>query len=214
VSPDVEHLATQLTSSLGGSAAELPWLWPALLRALAHGEPVTPGDLATVTGRDVAEVRAGLAALSDIEYDKQGRVVGHGITLNPTPHRFEVDGRRLYTWCALDTLIFPAVIDRPARITSPCHATGIPVRVVVTPQRVVSVEPADAVVSILAPHGGSPVRSAFCNHVHFFASPTAATPWLRTHPEVSVLAVREAFTLGQRLTHTLLAHTATGSSSW
>lgn len=212
MSPDVEHLATELTNSLGGSAAELPWLWPALLGALAHGEPLTPDDLATATGRDLTEVRAGLTALSDTEYDKQGRIVGHGITLNPTPHQFQVEGRRLYTWCALDTLIFPAIIDRPAHITSSCHATGIPVRVEITPERVMSVEPADAVVSILTPAGGSPVRSAFCNHVHFFASPTAATPWLRTHPAASVLPVHDAFTLGQQLTHTLLSDTAPGSS--
>jgi alkylmercury lyase len=212
VSPDVEQLATQLSSSLGGSAAELPWLWPALLRALAHGEPLTPDDLATATGRDLTEIRTGLTALSDTEYDKQGRIVGHGITLNPTPHQFEVDGRQLYTWCALDTLIFPAIIDRPAHITSPCHTTGTPVQVEVTPQRVVSVEPASAVVSILTQAGGSPVRSAFCNHVHFFATPTAATPWLRTHPAAAVLAVHDAFTLGQQLTHTLLSDTAPGSS--
>lgn len=129
---DVEHLATQLSGSLGADAATLRWLWPALLRALAAGQPVTPDGLAAATGRDVADVHAGLATLADTEYDGQGRVVGHGITLNPTPHRFEVDGRQLYTWCALDTLIFPAVIDRPAHISSPCHTTGIPVRVEVT----------------------------------------------------------------------------------
>lgn len=209
---DVEHLATQLSGSLSADAATLRWLWPAVLRALAHGEPVTPDELAAATGRDVADVHAGLATLADTEYDEQGRVVGHGITLSPTPHRFEVDGRQLYTWCALDTLIFPAVIDRPAHITSPCHATGIPVRVEVTPQRVVSVAPADAVVSILTPDGHTGARSAFCDHVHFFASPTTATPWLRTHPDASVVAVHDAFTLGQQLTHTLLPDTPPRSS--
>jgi hypothetical protein len=39
----------------------------------------------------------------DTEYDAHGRVVfGSGLTLRPNPHRFEVDGRTLYTWCALD----------------------------------------------------------------------------------------------------------------
>jgi alkylmercury lyase len=209
---DVEDLATQLSGSLGADATTLRWLWPALLRALAAGQPVTPDELAAATGRDVSDVRAGLATLVDTEYDEQGRVVGHGITLNPTPHRFEVDGRQLYTWCALDTLIFPAVIGRPAHISSPCHTSGTPVRVEVTAERVVSVEPADAVVSILTPDNHAAVRSAFCNHVHFFASPTAATPWLRTHPDASVLAVHDAFTLGQQLTHTLLSDTATGST--
>jgi alkylmercury lyase len=184
--------------------AALPWLWPALLRALADGEPVVLDDLAAATGRNVADVRVGLAALADTEYDKQGRVVGHGITLRSTAHSFQVDGRQLYTWCALDTLIFPAVIDRTALISSLCHATRTPVRVEVDPHQVVSVEPADTVVSILTPDGRASVRSAFCNQVHFFASPTAAAPWLREHPDASVLPVREAFGLGRRLTATLL----------
>ena len=205
MSTDVDQLATQLSGSLGGRAAALPWLWPALLRALARGAPATLDELAAATGRDLAEVRAGLCALSDTEYDEQGRIVGHGITLNPTPHSFEVDGHRLYTWCALDTLIFPAVIDQPARVSSPCHATGVPIHLDADPHRVVSVDPAAAVVSILTPDRGTSVRSAFCNQVHFFASAAAAQPWLREHPDASVLPVREAFDLGRRLTSTLLA---------
>ncbi|MCQ4438245.1 organomercurial lyase, partial [Clostridioides difficile] len=46
------------------------------------------------------------------EWDDYGNVVGYGLTLRETPHTFEVDGRRLYTWCAFDTLFFPALIDR------------------------------------------------------------------------------------------------------
>jgi hypothetical protein len=68
------------------------------------------------TGRTGHQVRQALARLPDTEYDETGRIIGYGITLDPTPHRFEVDGRRLYTWCALDTLIFPAVLCRAARV--------------------------------------------------------------------------------------------------
>jgi len=204
VSTNVEHLSTQLTGSIGGTAA-LPWLWPALLRALADGAPVTPEDLAEATSRGLDEVRAGLGALSDTEYDAQGRIVGHGITLNPTPHRFTVAGHTLYTWCALDTLIFPAVIDRPAQVSSSCHTTSAPIYLEVDPHRVVHLDPASVVVSILTPDGASPVRAAFCNQVHFFANPDAAAPWLHEHPEGSVLGVPEAFELGAQLTKTLLA---------
>lgn len=202
---DVDRLATQLSGSLGGRAASLPWLWPGLLRALAHGVPVTLDELAAATGHDRAEVAAGLGALTDTEYDPQGRIVGHGITLKPTPHTFEVDGHRLYAWCALDTLIFPAVIDRAARVSSPCYTTGAPIHLDVDPDRVVNVDPSTTVVSILTPDVASAVRSAFCNQVHFFASAAAAGPWLREHPDACVLPVREAFDLGRRLTAALLA---------
>jgi alkylmercury lyase len=65
-----------------------------------------------------------LADLPDLETDEQGRIVGSGLTLRPTPHRFALDGRQLYTWCALDTLIFPVVLGQGATVESPCHGAG------------------------------------------------------------------------------------------
>ncbi len=120
-----------------------------------------------------------------------------GITLNPTPHRFDVEGIHLYTRCALDTLIFPALIGRTAHVTSPCHGTGETVRLTVSPDRVFDITPAGAVVSIVTPDDLSAVRTSFCNEVHFFASPEAASPWLAVHPGATVLPITDAFTLGQ-----------------
>jgi len=71
-------------------------------------------------------MHAALASLPSIELDTQGRLIGMGITLNPTPHRFDVEGIHLYTWCALDTLIFPALIGRTANVTSPATAQERP----------------------------------------------------------------------------------------
>lgn len=42
------------------------------------------------------------------EFDEEGNFVGFGLTLLPTPHRYEVDGRNFYTWCADDAIFFPA----------------------------------------------------------------------------------------------------------
>ena len=83
------------------------------------------------------------------------------------PPSLEVDGKQLYAWCALDTLMFPALIGRTVHIASPCHGTGKSVRLTVEPDRVVSVEPSTAVVSIVTPDEMASVRSAFCNNVHF-----------------------------------------------
>ncbi len=158
-----------------------------------------------MTGRGVAEVRDGLGGLSDTEYDETGAVLGHGITLRETPHRFTVDGQVLYTWCALDTLIFPTVLDRPAQVLSPTPVSGEPVALSVDPAAgVTALEPATAVVSVLLPDGGSSVRAAFCNRVHFFATPAAAGGWLTKHPGGAVLTVAHAFDLGRRLAHDLI----------
>ncbi|WP_265445083.1 organomercurial lyase MerB [Flexivirga meconopsidis] len=164
---------------------------------LTAGQPVSAEQLAAATGRSVAQIHAALPNLPSIELDAQARVIGMGITLTPTAHRFEVQGTRLYTWCALDTLIFPALIGRTAHVTSSCHATGEPVRLTVSPDHVFDITPADAVVSIVTPDDVSAVRTSFCNEVHFFASPEAAAPWLAEHPGATVLPITDAFALGQ-----------------
>lgn len=205
VTTDIQQFATRLNDSLGstGRPRSQPWLFRPLLQLLATGQPVSINQLADATGGTIDQVREA-AGNPETEYDEGGRIVGSGLSQNPTPHRFEVDGRTLYTWCALDTLIFPAVLGRPAHVTSPCHATGTPVRVTVEPDRVTSVEPATVVVSIVTPDAPASIRAAFCNQVHFFASPDAARDWLQEHPGATVLPVADAYELGQPLTQTLL----------
>lgn len=205
--PQAQQLATQLTAAFndGAAASARPWLWRPLLLLIAQGEPVTIDQLARATGHPAEDVRQALAANPDTEYDEAGRIVGSGLTQRPTPHHFDVDGRRLYTWCALDTLVFPAILSRPARVTSPCHATGTLVHLTVQPDRVTHAEPATAVVSIVTPGSPASIRAAFCDQVHFFATPDAAQPWLHQHPGATVLPVADACQLGQPLTRALLA---------
>jgi alkylmercury lyase len=177
-----------------------PALLVPLLKLLANGEPVAVDELAAATGRTVEEIRKGLAAVPDTEYDADGRIVGQGLTLRATSHRFSVEGRELYTWCALDTLIFPSLLDRTASIESTSPASGEPIRVSVDPSRVISVEPATAVVSLVNPEDMTSVRSSFCNQVYYFTSADDAQPWLEDHRGATLLPVADAYRLGVALT--------------
>ena len=182
-----------------------PGLLIPLLRLLVEGDPVTVEQLAAAAGRTLEEVRRGLDAVPDTEYDDQGRIVGQGLSLVPTPHRFTVAGEELYTWCALDTLIFPALLDRPARVESVSPASGEPIRVTVDPAAgVTSVEPATAMVSLVNPEEITSIRSSFCNQVHYFTSPEDAAEWLVAHPDAEVAPVAEAYRIGAALTTGLL----------
>jgi alkylmercury lyase len=177
----------------------------AMLRRLAEGEPLTLDTLASDTGQPVEAIRAELLRHGDIEYDQAGRIVGNGITLRPTPHRFEIDGRELYTWCALDTLVFPAMLGVCARVESPCRATGQAIHVDVEPDRISSVEPASAVVSIVPRPQSASIRASFCNHVHFFANVDVAQSWLAEHPDASIVPVADAQEQGRELIESLPA---------
>jgi alkylmercury lyase len=121
-------------------------------------------------------------------------LVGFGLSLRPTEHRYTVAGRTLYTWCATDTLLFTVILGQPALAESICPATGQPIRLELRPDTVVSVEPPEAVVT--QRHRGELVgdlRTDVCDHGHFFASPAAAATWSAEHPEGQVLGVPEAF---------------------
>ena len=173
-----------------------------LLRLLAEGRPVPIERVAAVLERPAADVDAAVRGLANVEFDEEGRIVGCGIMLKPTPHRLVVDGRSLFTWCAFDTLLFSPMLGRPATVESRCAATGAPIRIVVTPTGVERVDPTSVVVSILVPEREAAccdVRSSFCNHVHFFRSADAARAWLDEHRDGAVLSVREAFDLGRRV---------------
>jgi alkylmercury lyase len=196
-------LATQIANALVTSPrleATAP-LYVTLLRELAQAKPVSLQALARAAHMSVADVGAILRQSSDVEYDAEGRIVGHGITLRPTPHSFEVDGRQLYTWCALDTLMFPALLQATARVRSRCPQTGDFVSLIVAPEELGEVEPVDAAVSLVVPQAS--IRQSFCCHVHFFTSQRAAVSWSQQRPAVEVVSIQAAFLLGQNVARRL-----------
>jgi alkylmercury lyase len=114
--PASANLSDRLVASVAqaGSARTTPRLYRELLRLLSHGEPVTIAGLAAAAGYPTDQVQRTVAGWNDTEYDAQGRIIGWGLTLRPTRHKFTIEGKQLYTWCAVDTLFMPAVIGRPA----------------------------------------------------------------------------------------------------
>ena len=84
-------------------AADLDALTPVVLSELARGEPVDAVRIAARAGMPAPDV-LGLLRASPAEWDADGRLVGFGLTLRATRHRFQIDGRLLYTWCAPDAL--------------------------------------------------------------------------------------------------------------
>lgn len=180
----------------------------AAIAELAAGEPVDVARVAERAGAPADDVRDFLQS-SPAEFDGDGRLVGFGLTLRPTPHRVELDGRTLYTWCAPDTLELPALLGRPVQVESRCFATGEPVRVEVDPDGVRSVDPEDAVVSMVLPDVCmSDFRQKLCDQQHFFSCAAAAAGWRAEHPQAIVVPVRSGFALTRLLTDRLFGRVA------
>lgn len=167
---------------------------PDLIRLLAEGDPIDLAELADTPGHSAGDIERLVRAQPGTEWDDQSRLVGFGLTTQPTDHRFVVGGRTLYTWCSTDTLLFTVIIGSESVAESTCPATGARIRLELAPEGAASVTPAETVVSqryndeLVAN-----LRSDVCDHGHFFASAAAAADWLAAFPDGRVLSVADAF---------------------
>jgi len=201
---DLQELAARITAPMRITAGRaFLEIVPPTVDLLARGKPASPEQIAAASAKSPEEVQTALDRFPSTEWDEQGRVVGLGLTLRLTPHRLDLEGRTMFAWCALDTLLFPIVLGRPASIESPCRGTGEPVHIEVTPAGIEAVDPPSAVVSIVAARDLTNFRRVSCNNAHFFSSPEAASRWLEKHPEATILSVEDTFRLGRLIAEDL-----------
>jgi len=164
---------------------------PVSAEKIASSLQISPDEAATI----LKELHARGA-----EFDEEDNFVGMGLTLIPTPHRYETNGRTFYTWCADDAIFFPAMFGHTALIESPDPVSGENVRLTVTPKGVESVEPVTAVVSRRFVGGTfENVRGTVCHYGHLFVSPETASEYAARHSGagLEVSTVDEAFRIGQ-----------------
>jgi alkylmercury lyase len=157
-------------------------------------------------------VRAALARWPNVHRDGRGAVVAFaGLSLRPTEHRLVLGGRELFTWCAWDTLLMPALLEQPAEVRSTCPLTAEAVRLRFDADGITAAEPAKLWVSFppLADVSTADIVESFCCHVHFIAGRDTAQRWLSEHPGGHVLALLDAYQLGQRATTCLRTPAAT-----
>ena len=194
---ELQRLARRLAEGLRGDHDAF---CRALVQLLAEGHPVAPERLSSALQMTVEQVAEVLAGLADLEVDSSGNVVGWGLTLIPTPHRFRVNGQQFYTWCALDALSYPALLQLPASVESSCPVSGNPVTLSVTPTGIHDLTPPMAVVSVVIPEQGRICdrgRGSFCTQSLFFRSRRDALRWQASSPTARLLSVEEAYQVGR-----------------
>jgi alkylmercury lyase len=170
-----------------------------ILQQVSRGKPLPKVTLATSLEISQDELDQRLTGLPDTEFDRKGHIVGWGVTLVPTRHRFQIDGKSLYTWCAFDTVLFPPTLGETAQVHSTCPVTGQPIAFVATPEGVVKeLTPASAIMSLIVPaERRDCARSTFCEQSLFFHSEQAADSFLAAHPEALILSIAEAARVGK-----------------
>jgi alkylmercury lyase len=195
---NLETIARQL-------AAQLDCMQDVVCRQILHtiadsGQPVAPTRLATILQLSQEELHLHLAHVPDTEFDRYGNIVGWGVTLVSTAHHFQIGGKPLYTWCAFDTVLFPALLQVEAQVQSVCAATGSPITFVATAEGIQELSPATSVLSLIVPiERCDCVRGTFCQQSLFFQSEQVAATFLALHPEALVFSIEEAACVGHTM---------------
>ncbi len=188
----VERLSEQLQS-------EQEELCLPILHQVTRGKPLKKAALAASLQVSQEDLEQRLLHLPDTEFDQHGNILGWGVTMIPTRHRFQMDGKSLFTWCAFDTVLFPPTLRESARVQSTCPVTDQSITFVATPEgTVLELTPTSAVLSLIIPAERSEcVRATFCEQSLFFESEQVASIWLSAHPDALILSVEEAALVGR-----------------
>ncbi len=177
-----------------------------LLQLLSEGRPVTVASFARAARVPKTDVRQffEMHRKRGGQFDEQGNLVGAALTLVPTRHQFVIDGRTLYTWCAIDAMFIPGLIGKTADVISQCPTTGASIQLRITPHGIERYNPEQTVLSITIPGvscktGADKDRtgpqSDTCSQIHFFSSRHAAEIWRGDRPGIAILTVEEAWNL-------------------
>ena len=197
------------------SEAAIPGLSPeeqragiVLLRELARGEPVGVPEFAKALGVPVNKAQALVkdSELRRLIYaGEDARIVGvWGPSTTPTHHRFTINKRTLWAWCAGDTLFLPEALGETAAVESRDPESGEVIRLTISPARVEAVEPKNVIVSFLQLDtvdftSATGIIATACHHIFFFASQASGERWVAKHPGKVLLSLDEAFALARRL---------------
>lgn len=207
--PTLQEVAARLEEVLPPYSAATQPVAAQLYRLLAEGQPVSHQRVTTSLALPSVSVDDALQQFgSRITHDNAGQIVAFGgLSLQPTVHRFTVNGRTLYTWCAWDTLFIPAILKQTAQVESSCPVTETPIRLLVTPETVTHYDPAGTVLSFVIPESAAcheDVVGNFCCYVRFLCSATAGAAWIAQYDGSFLLSVEEAYELGRQRVATWL----------
>jgi len=157
--------------------------------------PISMKDFAKLLGREEDEVIK--LAQTKGELNTEGQLVGLlGLSIVPTNNELIMAGQSFYTWCAADSLIFPAILQESAVIHSNDPVNGEIIKIKVDGDRLLDISPEAAMISWVDDIDEEDIRCSMCNRVHFFASSTTATSWHENNQDARILPVVDYYTLG------------------
>lgn len=211
------EMARRLAEGLLDYGPGLSKLLLRLVRKLSEGRPLTENQVRQmIEDLGIGQTEALEFVRAKAERNREGAIVGiAGLSLNKHPHRFTVDGVRLSTWCAEDTLFLPYLLGKEAKVVSRSPVSGDTIRLRIGPDEVKEVAPPGTVISLVlvdpAQEDMSSVEAVwnvFCRHVHFFTSREEAEGWANGRDGIAVVTVEEGLSIGRVLWSRVIPYAA------
>jgi len=197
---ELETLSKKLTDLFPTLTQQEQKIALKLYQLLAKGNPLFLAALSKTLGYSEEVVKSTLKEWYGVYYDDSGDVVGFwGLALPEMNHRFMINGKTLYTWCAWDSLFIPELIQRTSQVESTCPVSGNKICLTVSPNKIEKVEPNGAVMSLITPEVRKireDVIVNFCHYVHFFYSSNLGEEWISQNAGTFLLSIHDAFSLG------------------
>ena len=209
----IHEVATSANELWEASSRRLPEFSPeeqraglVLHRELARGEPIGAAQLAqalAVPNGDAEDLLTESGLSPFVYTDEGGRVLGFwGLSTVRMPHRFNLEGRRLWTWCAQDSLFLPELLGETANVESADPESGELVELTISPDGIEFVAPQGVVVSFNSPEAweltsAERVITTACHHIFFFTSRSSGERWVAKHRNTVLLSLEDAFAIGK-----------------
>jgi alkylmercury lyase len=172
------------------------------LQLLSKGDPVSPERLAEAWGMPLTQVEAifeQAGAQGTLQLDDSGKMIGSAISLIPSVHQFQINGKTLYAWCAYDAVYAPGVIGKNAVIESVDPLSNESIRIDVSPDGVMGSKPEEIYVTVVGMEADSKggAQSPRCSQMHFFVSEENVKKWSADRSGVVFMTVDQLYDLAR-----------------
>lgn len=195
-----KHELTRSFSNLFEKIGNKNWKsYQKVQKELLKGKPLDLVHVSEILKVSLSETKEIIDQFGEL--NEEGKLVGiAGLSIVPTKHRFEVDGKVFYTWCAADALFFPSALNITADVTSVDPVNHEKIKLTISPDKLEKVVPGTAVVSIVETADTCNIRSTLCDRVHFFTSSETGNEWKKNNTDARILPVEILFEIREFLT--------------
>lgn len=185
-------LETQLKSMLSDIGIEDIGFIINIQKELIKGNPIPIVKYYALVGLHIEKANDVLEILGESNENNQITAFS-GLSLTPTHHKFIVQNKTLYTWCALDAILFTEWLDVSSQIISQDPIDNSLIELNIDCDHLVSSNPYPIFLSLVEKMDSCNIRGSFCNHVSFFASEQTAKQWLSKNPSGKILTLEDLF---------------------